>query len=187
MRPLILCRERLLRILNLIDRYGGQMPVRTFSRNHGVFDWEIQQAAVLGWLAIAERKPAVGRPSYWAEKLSKTQSAKLPPYRNEIPREIRFRHRLFAIYSVTIDEGVTIFDLRPLRKTEAYLKAYPSCRSRAAAAVAASRLMKRTDVKLMRCWLYCEINGEVNGPMPWSIPELLEQLEPLGKIRYSRH
>lgn len=71
-------------------------------------------------------------------------------------------------------------------KAQAYMMTYPGCRNRKSAATAASRLMKRTDVKLMRRWLFCEINHEVTGPMPMTVRELIDQLEPLGVLRFVR-
>jgi hypothetical protein len=186
MHPSILCRERLLRILDLLDRYGGHMPARTLQRNHGVFDWEVEQAAELGWLAISERKPAVGRPARVVEKLSKTQSAKLPPHRNEIERHIPVRHRLFAIHSVSVTESSSPLNWRLRSATESYLLAFPRCKSRGAAAVGASRLMKLVSVKLMRRWLFCNEEGRVSGDMPWSLVELKQELEAIGAVVY-RH
>jgi hypothetical protein len=55
MRPLILCRERLDRILSILDRRGGELPVREFLRTFSVYEFEVTQAADLGWIAIDQR------------------------------------------------------------------------------------------------------------------------------------
>ena len=63
MRPLILCRERLGRIRRVLERYGGTATMRDLWRSHTIYDWEIEQAAEMGWFKISTRKPRVGRPS----------------------------------------------------------------------------------------------------------------------------
>lgn len=50
MRPLILCRERLNRLLEILDRNGGSASVRDLSRSCRVYAWEIEQAAEFGWV-----------------------------------------------------------------------------------------------------------------------------------------
>lgn len=183
MRPLILCRERLNRLLHVLDRMGGIAPIRDLGRSHGIWWWEVEQAEKLGWVRVSTNKPATGRPSDVAEILNNCPSAKYPHFRSQIPRDIKFSHRCFAINSVNCVGASSPCGLRMATKTEAYMMAYPACRSRAAASVGASRLMKRMDVRLMRRWLFCEINGEICGNMPWSVTELVEQLEPLGYIK----
>ncbi len=178
MRSHILCHERLNRIQSLLDRYGNPITVRDFSRRFAIFNWELEQAENLGWIKIIERKPHVGRPSVVVEKLSETQSAKLPPFRYAIPKEISIRHWRFAL------ESVSCSGFKLTLRVQAYLRAFPNARSRAGASASASRLMKRTDVKLMRRWLFCQINHEVTGDMPRTVSGLIEQLAPLGYIRY---
>jgi hypothetical protein len=56
MRSSILCRERLDRIQRILARNAGALPVREFSRSFSVYEWEIEQAAALGWIHIAARK-----------------------------------------------------------------------------------------------------------------------------------
>lgn len=46
--------------------------------------------------------------------------------------------------------------------------------------------MKRMDVRLMRRWIFCLRNREVQGNLPWNVTELVEQLEPLGYIQRVR-
>ena len=182
----ILCRERLNRLLRVLRKLEGVATIRDLQRTHGIWQWEVGQAEELGWLRVTMRKNARGPASQVAEIISNSLSAKCPPFRNGIPREIRFKHRMFAINSVMPIDAPGPFRIRMPSKTDAYLMTYRDCRDRNAAAVGACRLMKRTDVKLMRTWLFCEVNHEIVDPMPWTIEDLLAGLEPLGKIRYVR-
>lgn len=82
MAPLILCRERLERIQHILKRAAGEaVSVRDFVRTHSVRDWELNQAAELGWVEITLRKPPTGRPSsvVTAAAVNKSGAAKLPP------------------------------------------------------------------------------------------------------------
>ena len=183
MSTLVLCRERLNRLLHVLDCTGGTAPIRDLQRSHKIWWWEVEQAAELGWVRTFTSKPRVGRPSIIAEKVSNSSVAKLPLYRRQLDRKIKWSHRLFATYSVMPQPVSNAFGFRMTSKTRAYMMAYPSCGSRAAAAVGASRLMKRQDIRLMRRWLFCEVGGEVSGIMPFTQDELILQLEPLGYIR----
>ena len=60
---MILCRESLGRIRRVLERCGGTATMRDLWRSHTICDWEIEQAAELGWLTISTRKPRVGCPS----------------------------------------------------------------------------------------------------------------------------
>lgn len=162
MLPLILCRERLERIQRILARKGGELPVRDFARTFSVWDWEIEQAAALGWVEIETRKPRTGRPSRVVRSVSKPEAAKLPPFRREIEKEISGRHWNFAFHSVysAIRGGCsTIFCIQPY--TDAYLRAFPAARSRRAAAASMSRLLRRPDVKAARAWFYSKVRQEV--------------------------
>ena len=181
MRSLILCRERLLRILFLLDRNDGQLSLRIFMRNHGVFSWELEQAAELGWLRVIERKPSVGRPSHVAKKVSKNESAKLPPWRYAIPIEISIRHWRFALESVSTMSG-GYFGFKPATLVHAYMQAFPMARSRTGASASANRLMKRLDVKMMRKWLYLSGQGKINEPMPTTLTGIVRRLQELGLL-----
>lgn len=70
MRPNILCRERLNRVLSLLDRNGGLITVRDFFRRFAIHDWKLKQTEKLGWIRILERKPCAGRPPRVVEKRS---------------------------------------------------------------------------------------------------------------------
>ena len=182
MTPSILCLERLRRLLRVLDQHGGSARIRDLQRNHGIWSWEVTQAEELGWVRIFTKKPPVGRPSDFAEKINNYPSAKYPPARYSIGRWISWRHRHFATYSVNPVDAANSWGFRMPSNAEAYMMAYPSCRNKVSAAVGACRLMKRTDVRLMRRWLFCEMANQVTGNMPLTLTELIEQLEPLGYI-----
>lgn len=57
MRALLLCRERLTRLLSVLEREGGSCSLRRLWRNFSIWGWEVEQAEE------AEHKPHVGRPS----------------------------------------------------------------------------------------------------------------------------
>jgi hypothetical protein len=77
------------------------MSVRDFMRTFGMWPWEVEQAAALGWVKLYVRpsKRGKGRPSRIAELIPQEQVANLPlpPYRNQIPREISLRHQMFTL------------------------------------------------------------------------------------------
>ena len=100
MRRLSLCRERLGRIQRVLERWGGTVTVRDLWRSHTIYDWEIEQAAELGWLTITTHKPRVGRPSRVVEFCGGV-NAKFPERRCWIETEISIRHWWFALRSVT--------------------------------------------------------------------------------------
>lgn len=181
-----LCLERLNRLLRVLDRLGGSATIRDLERGHGIWWWEVEQAEELGWIRVFTRKGSVGRPAEVIDKLNKTPSAKYPLPRHMIPREIKWSHQRFAMISVTPIAKNNRFGFGLPSMTTAYLMTYPKCRSRNAAAVGASRLMKRLDVRLMRHWLFAEINKKLSGPMPLNVPGLIEQLDSIGAIRYVR-
>jgi len=72
MQCLTLCRERLDRLKDVLDRQGGSETIRQLNRRFAIWEWEVEQAAVLGWVTIETRNPATGRPSRIARKLSQT-------------------------------------------------------------------------------------------------------------------
>jgi len=61
--PSTLCRERLARIQGVLNQNAGVLTVRDFARSFSVWEWELEQAAALGWIQIETRKPRTGRPS----------------------------------------------------------------------------------------------------------------------------
>ncbi len=181
MRPLLLCRERLTRILTVLEREGGVCTLRDLYRTYRIHDWEVEQAEESGWVNISERKPAVGRPSRVAEKLSKTQCAKLPPWRYTIPREISIRHWRFAMETVDFMNGGR-FGFKVATAVHAYLKAFPNAKSRAGAYASASRLMKRRDVRIARLWFQRTTELRNYETMPGSPAAILERLKELKLI-----
>jgi hypothetical protein len=58
-----LCRERLARIQHVLKKNGGELTIRDFARTYSVWEWELEQAAELGWIQIKVKKPRTGRPS----------------------------------------------------------------------------------------------------------------------------
>ncbi len=174
MRPCILCLERLDRLTDVLARQGGSETLRQLFRRFGIHDWEVEQAAALGWVAIETRKPHTGRPSLVARILSETQTAKLPPPREEIGRSISCRHRNFAFQSVLAFKHAPKSHFPNLFGgfsdfTSVYLRCFPSARSRAGASASVSRLLHHPDVKAARAWLYALTNQEI--PHDEAMPE----------------
>ncbi len=60
---MMLSRERLHRILAVIQRQGGSETVRQLTRRFSIFRSEIKEAEALGWISIEKRKPKTGRPA----------------------------------------------------------------------------------------------------------------------------
>jgi len=117
MRPLILCLERLERLLKILDRLEGEARIRDLERTYGIYHWEVEQAEELGWARIETRKPPTGRPSRVVVKVNKTPSAKLPPSRSSLGPYISFRHWRFAFNYCMGELGPGIFSsLRRLSK-----------------------------------------------------------------------
>jgi len=94
-----LCRERLARIQRVLSKNVGALTVREFSRSFGVWEWELEQASILGWIQIDTHRPHTGRPSRIVQAVSNPEAAKLPPCRAEIERPISIRHWRFALFS----------------------------------------------------------------------------------------
>ena len=187
MRPLILCRERLNRILSILDRNAGALTVREFARTFSVWEWEIEQAAALGWLKIETRKPRTGRPSRIATIVSKPQAAKLPLYRWQIEKPIRFQHKLFAMHSTcAIKHGSRKLVYLPTI-TEAYQNVFKRATKRRAATASASRLMRRSDVRAARAWYYARFDGDApsSEPMPQTASAIRQRLREVGS-RFAR-
>lgn len=186
MRPLILCLERLERILSILDRRGGELPVREFERSFSVWRWEVEQAAQLGWIVIETRKPRTGRPAQIARRLSKSPAAKLPPLRNRLGKAISYRHWDFADATLLARRwGRTVCGFTFITRTDAYLECFPCARSRAAASVSASRLMRHWHVQSARAWLSAKSNGEIplDAPNPQTPEEIHRQLAAIRAAR----
>jgi hypothetical protein len=78
MRLLILCHERLNRVLLVLARQGGSETLRQIERRFGVWCWEVEQTASLGLLEIEPRKPA------HAARLRSAESAKRSPQNSRL-------------------------------------------------------------------------------------------------------
>jgi hypothetical protein len=179
MRPLLLCRERLIRLLAVLDREGGSCSLRDIFRTYGVCNWEVGQAEEAGWVTISTRKPAVGRSSQVAEKLSETHSAKLPPWRYAIPKELSCRHFNFALHLSIIGPKRNAFGFGLQSATDAYLRSFPSCKSRAGAAASASRLMKRPMIQAARSWFLATDLHSCHERIPATVTGIYRRLAEL--------
>ncbi len=166
MRSLLLCRERLTRLLAVLDREGGSCSLRALYRTYGIRDWEVEQAEEAEWVSITEQKPVVGRSSFVATKLSKSLSAKLPPWRFQIPKELSCRHWRFALESTMPAPSRNEFGCSLSSATRAYLIAFPYAKSRAGAAASASRLLKRPMIQAARRWFLAADLHSHNEEMP---------------------
>ena len=185
MRPLTLCRERLARIQRILSRSAGSLPVREFARSFSVWEWEIEQAAALGWLKIEMHKPRTGRPSRIAKIVSESQTAKLPPYRCQIDQPISFRHQLFAMHSTcAVKHGSRKLVYLPAI-TDAYQSVFKRATNRRAATASASRLMRRNDVRAARAWYYAQFDGDAprGESMPDTVNGIVQRLRELGSWR----
>jgi hypothetical protein len=189
MHSFTISRERLYRILDVLDRNAGELPARAFTRSFSVWQWEIEAAAALGWVEIVTRKPPIGRPSRIVCKVSQPQAAKVPPPRRMIEKPIPHRHWLFALYST----HATPYGSRFMAAqgfvmpciTEAYQKAFPRARNRKAAAASASRLKRRYDVRMVRAWFYARVEGDISrgDSMPETANGIWQRLYEAGSWR----
>jgi hypothetical protein len=175
-----LSRERLKCILSRLDQYGGAASLRNLMRSHGIRNSEVEECEALGWLVIETRKPWVGRPSRFARRLNETQSAKLPPPAAKIPQLVSHRHWCFALESVSVVRTSGRFGFDLSTAVRAYQKVYPEAKTYASACAGASRLMKRTDVRLMRLWFRRVRSGR--EPMPQTVRGLYTRLRQLGHL-----
>lgn len=187
MRENRLCRERLARLLAVLNRQGGSETLRHLWRQFGIYGWEVEQAAEMGWLRIETRKPPVGRPSRTAARLNNCQAAKPVPHRRHIPSCISCRHWMFALRSTCghVREGARLggFCLPPI--VEAYLAVYPQANSRPGAVASCSRLLKHPNVRAARQWFYSRINCEVSRDeaMPRTAEGIWKRLHEVGSWR----
>ena len=166
MRQRLLCRERLTRLLAVLDREDGSCSLRDMYRSYGIREWEVEQAEEAGWVVISEHKPAVGRPSRVATKLSETPSAKLPPPRRVIPHELSVRHWRFAFELANIVNGRGYSGFSLSTAVRAYLIAFPAAKSRAGAAASASRLRKKPMIQAARRWFMATDLHSLDEEMP---------------------
>lgn len=186
----ILCRERLDRINAILARFPDGLSVRQFTRTFSVWNWEVQQAAGLGFVKIEARKPRTGRPalivSRVSDDVSETKTAKLPPFRDEMPKPIRHRLWMLAIYANQIESNSRAclgFDLLPRYK--AWMRASPAARSAAGARASASRVRRTRDAIAAKQWTFARMGGELpdNEPQPVSATEVWLRLKELGSWR----
>jgi hypothetical protein len=189
MRPLTLCRERLDRIQRILSMKAGSLPVREFARSFSVWEWEIEEAAALGFIKIEMCKPRTGRPSRIVWQVSSTPAAKLPPYRCQIEKPIVHSHRMFALLSVgTATKGgrSSLFSIPPY--TDAYLRVFPDARKRRAATASMSRLLRHPHVRAARAWIYAKINQEIppSDPIPETESGIWQRLREAGSWRAQR-
>jgi hypothetical protein len=189
MRPLTLCRERLLRIQTVLNRVGGEKSLRDLMRSFAIRPWELEQAAALGWLKLYVRpgKGGKGRPSRVAELIPQDQlptGRSLPPYRNQIPREIGVRHQQFAMRAVWLCVPWGIKKLGLPGIVTAYIITYHP-RSYVGARASASRLMRHPHVKALMQWHYAKMRGEIPAGelMPPTEADILVRLRGLRDVR----
>lgn len=189
MSHMILCRERLARIQRVLNKNTGALTVRDFARSFSVWEWEIEQAAALGWLKIETRKPRTGRPSRIVREVSKPEGAKLPPFRWQMEKPISYRHAHFARLSThAMHRGSRWLAARgmgPPCTTDVYQHAFPRALGRKGAAASASRLRRRNDVKAARAWHYARFDGEIprDEPMPRTVSAIIQRLREVRSWR----
>lgn len=155
------------------------------SRSFGIKAWEIEEAAALGWIRIETRKPPVGRPSRFVhliQNVSTIPPAKLPPWREFVPRDFKMAHYLFA-RECGKHRGIGHRSRRRSRRrfpaaVHAYLVTYPGARSYAGARASASRLMKRHDVKILLHWFRIQSCRPSAKACPSTLAEFIDDVSP---------
>lgn len=185
MRPLILCRERLDRIIRILGSRDGAFSVRELWRTHGIRDWEVEQAAALGWLSVAVIKPRVGRPSKVVE-FRGYKNAKLPVWRGQQDTEFSPRHFRFAVKcGLAVKHGARSFGVSAI--VDAYVDTY-NPRSRKGAYASASRLWKHRDVRAIREWFQAVSNYEIppDETMPQTATGIRKRFRELNNPRANR-
>jgi hypothetical protein len=179
-----LCRERLERLLEVLERNGGKETLRQLDRIYAIRRFEVLEAERLGWVVIKSQKPRTGRPSTVVQ-LSKTPAAKLPPWRRCMQRPMSHRHWKFALLTTcaSLHRGGSLSGL-PCH-IESYLKAYPAASSRNGAHASCSRLMNHPNVFAARQWLYATANGEIPRDLgkPQTPGEIWDALANYGNFR----
>ena len=186
----MLCRERLTRITAILARRPHGLSVREFARTFSVWRWEMERAAELGFVQIEIRKPRTGRPalivSRVSDDVSETQAAKLPPFRNAIPKPIRHRLWMLAFHAQQIESNSrAYFGFTLVPGYKAWMRASPSARSAAGARASASRVRKTRDAIAAKQWTFARMGGELshNEPQPASATEVWLRLKDLGSWR----
>jgi hypothetical protein len=179
------------------------MKKRDLNRCNGIEWWEIDQAQEKGFVTTEQRKPRTGCPSNWVKiirnphpelnetslapyKVSKNHPTKLLPSRFSIERPIRYKEWDFAFWYVVGEFGPDkgLFGFKRCAWM-AYMKAYTSCHSKAAARSSASRLLKRPRVKVAIAWEFAKLDRlpEIRRFHPWTATEVWDILHRLGSER----
>ena len=186
------------------------MKARDLNRLNGVEWWEIDQAEEKKFITTEQRKPATGRPSKWAmlpiapftasensplresrnsldvQNVNQIYPTKLLPSRYNLDHRIKQRHWDFAFWYAIGDFGP---DTGPFgfkrRAWTAYMKAYQSCYSKAAARSSASRLLKRPEVRAAIAWHFANLDRlhGINRFFPRTATEVWDTLHRLGSDR----
>ncbi len=179
----ILCLERYQRILSILDRLGGAASFRDLKRTYGIYTYEIEQTEQYGETLIEVYQPRTGRPSRRISKLNKILPAKLPPLRCEIEPSISSRHRRFA-FNYCLGELGAGFSFRR-RAYFAYQQTYGKNLSVESASAAASRLLRRGDVRAAIQWTYAYYNPEIpkSEGFPRTESQIWQRLYELGNFR----
>lgn len=205
-QPPPLTRERLSILLRALARRGGEMKARDLTRLNGVKWKEIDQAEEMKFVITEQRKPSTGRPSNWvmlsdhpqtssttaseispnSQNVNQTHPTKLLPSRSSQDRRIRLKEWDFAFWYAIGDfgPGTGPFGFKR-RAWSAYMKAYPSCHSKASARASASRLLKRPEVKAAIAWQFAKLDHPygINRFFPNTATEIWDTLHRLDSAR----
>jgi hypothetical protein len=176
----ILCRERLQIILRALDH--GPVEMRRLQRHQNATLWELDQAEAGGWVRTFFRESRRGRATHMLAATGKYSP--LPPLRRDIEAPISRRHVEFARFSVFdgVPRGISFAGIHFPPILEVYPRVYSGVRKKGVANAAASRLMKRKDVRAARAWYYAVLNGELAAgePMPKWPSKIWERLVQVG-------
>jgi hypothetical protein len=179
-----LCRERLERLLEVLERNGGRETLRQLDRIYAIRRFEALEAERLGWVVIKSQKPRTGRPSTVVQ-LSENVAAKLPPSRSQIAHRIKHRHWRFAFATVFRGafRGGVLYKSPSF--TAIYRELFPDAKSRAGAASSCSRLLRHPDVFAARQYCYAQLSGEIPrwNRTPESAAEIWQFLIAYGSWR----
>jgi hypothetical protein len=172
----ILCRERLQIILRALAH--GPVEMRRLQRHQNATLWELDQAEAAGWVRTFFRESQKGMATHMIAATGLCNA--LPPLRKDIEAPISLRHAEFARRSVRegVRRGMNFAGIHFPPILEIYPRVYPGVRNKCVANAAASRLMKRKDVRAARAWYYAVLSGEVAAgePMPIWPSKILERL-----------
>ena len=177
----LLCRERLQIILRALDH--GPVEMRRLQRHQNATLWELDQAEAAGWIRTFFRESQKGRATHMIAATGRNDCV-LPPFRKDIETTISPKHAEFARRSVreAVRMGMNFAGLRLQSVHQVYLRVYSGVRNKNAANAAASRLMKRKDVRLVRAWCHAVVNGELAADerMPIWPSQIVKRLMQVG-------